>query len=1171
MPAAAQVTGRLTGTVADTSGAPIAGVEVKLLLTGQSRPVLTAVSTSDGIFNFSGIRPETYDVVVEAPGFRKETVRSVKIDPARETALPSIKLEVGALTETIEVNASVQSVQTGNAEITTTVTTEQLRKLPTIDRSPLLLVRTQAGVTNGRGNTIINGQKTSFTNVTLDGINIQDNFLRDNALDFSPNLLLLDQVAEFTVATSNTNSAAGFGASQVTFVTPSGGNTFHGSAYWSNRNYKTSANTWFNNQRGIARPPLNENQIGGAIGGPVIKNKLFFYSNYELFRLRQQASVGRTILTTDARQGIYTYRDTSGVVRKANVLQLAGVSADPKIQQLLQQVPGQEKINNFTLGDSRQDLLRNTGGYSFLTRSNRTRDNILGKVDYNLSTRHVFSGTVAWNRDILDRIDSTVINDYSTVPKVQNSDHRKFLSAAWRWNPVSSLTNELRGGFNLSPALFISSEKPGSYLLGGLIFSNPVNTYLPNGRYTNTYHVSDNANYTRGRHNIQFGFQMQKVRVNSYDSTGTLPVYTLGIGSGNTGLAAAQLPGISAADLSGANNLLANLAGYVTSYTQTFNVTSRTSGYVNGAPKNFNFRLNNYAWYAQDTWKIIPGLSLNLGLRYDYYSPVDERDALFLLPVIQNGDIFGTMFSNATLDFAGSAVGRPWYHRDLNNFAPNVGLAWDLSGSGKTVLRAAYSISYVDDENIQALNNSAVTNKGLVGISSSAGVTGLLRNSPSVAVPTFKVPRTLADNYALDPTAALGLPDPNLRTPYVQQWSIGFQQQIKGAVLEARYVGNHATKQFRAFDLNQIDIQSNGFLADFQRAYNNATLSLAQTGRFDPTYSGAGTQPLTVFPKLPGGGSLTNPANVSLIQTGQVGQLANNYQNTKTNGSVNFYRNPLILGANLMSNYSNARYDALQVDFRKQTNHGLYLQANYTYSKVLSDTVGDGSNRFEPFLDNNNPGAERARTLNDLTHVFKANGAYDLPIGKGHRVDWRPLSRVLSGWTMGSLMIWQSGTPFSILSARDTLNRSGRSTNNTANTTLNKSQLDELLQFRMTGNGPLIVPNSALAPDGRAVGPDGAAPFAGQVFTNPGAGTIGALQRRMFSGPTDFNMDLSLIKQTRITERQSVELRMDAKNIFNHASFWVGTDQNINSTQFGRITSTFYDRRLIQFGLFYRF
>jgi outer membrane receptor protein involved in Fe transport len=337
----------------------------------------------------------------------------------------------------------------------------------------------------------------------------------------------------------------------------------------------------------------------------------------------------------------------------------------------------------------------------------------------------VFSGTYAWNRDNNDRPDAA--NDYSVTPKVVNPDRRTLLSANWRWNPAPSLTNEVRGGFNRSTAIFDTTEKFGPYLLGGLLFGNPVNTFLREGRYANSYHAADNANWVHGRHGVQFGFQMHRITVDSFDRIGTLPLYTLGIGTGNTGLTSAQLPGISAADLTGANNLLANLAGYVTSYTQTFNVTSRTSGFVKGADNERNYSLNNYAFYGQDSWKIQPRLSLNLGLRYDYYSPVDERDALRLLPVIQNGDLIATMFSNSTLYFAGSAVGRPWYNKDLNNFAPNVGLAWDVSGAGKTVIRAAYSVSFVEDENIRALDNSTNTNTGLQSNSARTGLTGLLR------------------------------------------------------------------------------------------------------------------------------------------------------------------------------------------------------------------------------------------------------------------------------------------------------------------------------------------------------------------------------------------------------------------------------------------------------------
>jgi len=181
-------------------------------------------------------------------------------------------------------------------------------------------------------------------------------------------------------------------------------------------------------------------------------------------------------------------------------------------------------------------------------------------------------------------------------------------------------------------------------------------------------------------------------------------------------------------------------------------------------------------------------------------------------------------------------------------------------------------------------------------------------------------------------------------------------------------------------------------------------------------------------------------------------------------------------------------------------------------------------------------------------------------------------SRWLGGWALSGILVWQSGTPFSILSGRGTLNRAGgyRSTYNTADTALDKQQLDALLRFRMTGTGPLFVPASLIGPDGRAVADDGAPFIGGQVFYNPGAGDIGALQRRMFSGPWTFNLDAGALKTTRLTEHQSVEFRMETTNAPNHPQFLVG-DQNINSPAFGKITDTLTTSRRVQFGLYYRF
>ena len=1171
--ALAQDTGRLTGDVIDGTGGAVPAAKLDLRMSGSAVSLLSSTTTSAGLFALTGLRPGSYDLIVEAPGFQRLLVREIKVDAGRDTNLTRLQLQLGAISESIEITGLAPSVQTTNAEISTTVTNEQVRRLPLFDRSPLQLIHTQAGVTSGRGNTVINGLRTAYSNATLDGINIQDNAVRSNSLDFLPNLLLMDQVAEMSIITSNGPSSLGGGVSQLTFVTPSGSNQAHGALYWYNRNNVTAANDWFNNKQGIQRPFLNQNQGGGSLGGHIIKDRLFFYANYEALRLRQQDSATRTILTEDARRGIFTYRSPAGDVRKVNIITANRTSMDPAIQNLINQIPTPDRINSFLAGDSSQTLLRNTAGYAFLVRDNRTRDNATGKIDYVLSPKHTLSGTLAWNRVVVDRPDQS--NDYSPVPKVRNDDARTLLSLSWRSSFTPRFTNEARGGFNLDPAKFLSSEKFPAYFVSGLAFSYPINDALDERRKTNNFAWQDNATYVVGNHRFQFGAQALHIRLMTQIDQGTIPSYDIAIGTGNVGLTPAQLPGIGAADFARANSLLATLAGYVEGYAQTFNVTSRTSGYVPGAPRTRHNSLNNLAGYFQDSWRLRKRLTLNLGVRYDYWASVDERDGLALIPIVTKNDPIATLLSNATLDFAGKSIGRRWYNPDRNNLAPNVSLAWDVFGNGRTALRAGYAISYVNDDSIIALeNNVGFTNQGLSADVADGGLTGRLStNLPRIPTPAFRTPITAASNYLNNPFTAMGLPDPNLRIPYVQQWTFSIQHELRGNVFELRYVGNHATKSFRAFDYNQVVIRENGFLDDFRRAQSNGNLAIAAVGTFDPRYNPAirGSQQLTVFPKLEFGGLLTNPVVSNLIQIGSVGDLATVYQVNELNGAVNFFRNPLALGTNLMTNYSNSTYNALQFDVRRRMSIGLFFQANYSFSKVLSDAAGQSQFRFEPFLDLANGAIERSRAPFDLTHVIKGNWIYDVPFGPGHRISAKgPLNRILGGWSISGLVSYQSGTPFSVLSGRATFNRGARSGNNTAITPLNKAELDQLFQFRMTGDGPYFVASSAIGNDGRAVAADGRPSFGGQVFFHPGAGQIGSLQRRLLSGPWVFDMDARLVKSTRIRERQSVELYIDAFSVFNHPTWFVG-DQALDSVNFGRIGSNFTAPRVLQLGLYYRF
>jgi hypothetical protein len=336
---AAQFSGRVTGSVVDSSGAVVPAAEVELYLAGGQRPLLTAKTSTDGSYNFIAVRPAYYDLTVEAAGFVKTTLRGISVDPARETSVPQVRLQLPAVTQTVDVSAAVQGVDIASAEVADTVSMEQIKNLPILDRDVLSILQTQPGVaSNGNSYTVINGLRTSYSDMTLDGINIQDNYIRDNALDYTPNKLRIGQVRQMTLVTSNGNAAASGGATEAAFSTPSGTDEFHGELFWYNRNNDFSANDWFNNQAGIGQPRLNQNQFGGLIGGPIKKDKLFFYASYEAIRAHQQTPQDNTILTASARSGIFTY-NSGAAVHQVNLLTLRSISIDPAIQTLLAQVP----------------------------------------------------------------------------------------------------------------------------------------------------------------------------------------------------------------------------------------------------------------------------------------------------------------------------------------------------------------------------------------------------------------------------------------------------------------------------------------------------------------------------------------------------------------------------------------------------------------------------------------------------------------------------------------------------------------------------------------------------------------------------------------------------------------------------------------------------------------
>ena len=1179
----AQLNGRLTGSVIDPSGASVPGAQVSLFLPGGQTAVLTTTTTSDGLFDFAALRPDNYILVVESAGFAKYTQNGVNVDPVRQTTVPAIRLSVSATALTLEVTAPVQSVDTSTAEVANTVTQEQITNLPVLDRQISNLFVTQAGVAaNGRANTVINGLRPAYSNMTLDGINFQDS-VRINDLDYLPNKLTISQVSEFTVSTTNSNPTIGGGSSTISMMTPSGTNTLHGEGYWYNRNSYFGANDWFNDKNGVKTPFADLNQLGGVIGGPIKKDKLFYFGNYEAYRMKQQTPVTNTILTPNARQGILTYKDSSGNLQTFNVLQSAGLSLNPAIQNLLSQVPTAGNSN--AVGDG-----LNTTGYSFNARDNETRDNISIKVDYNFSTKHVFSGSYVWNRDLVDRPDYTPF--YTTAPVIFNDNSNRLISASWRWTPTSTLTNELRGGVNRSPSTFKNRQTQPSYFITGTIFSSPFeSSEVAEGRQTNYATIQDNANWMHGRHTVSFGVQFNFTNASLYGYNGTIPSVTVGISAGSSyGFSSGQIPGANSTFISTANSLLQSLAGIVTSTSETFNPTSRTSGFVPGAPYRFNQSFNQFAPYVLDVIKLRSNLTATLGLRWDYFAPVNEANSMFVEPMVTNGNPVTTLLSNATINFAGNSVGRPFYKKDLHDFAPNIALAWDPTGQGKMSVRGGFNIAYVNDNYINSLFNAVFSNTGVQTAIATNNIVGMFANqAPTIATPPFMIPATAQQQYNLTPSAppAMYLVDPNLRSPRVYEWNIGIQRQFKGFIAEGRYVGDHGNGLFRTLDYNQINVNtqinasSGTFLQDFLRAQNNGFLSMAANGSFNPAYNSAiqGSQPLTFFPLLAAGGNLTNSTIRTYIQQGQVGTLAQTYQTSGYNPQgLSFFMNPYNLVDGMMQNYSNSTYNSAQFELTKRTTSGMQLQINYTFSKALTDAFQQRG--LDMQLDNNNPGIEKAPANFNQTHSIKINHYIPLPLGKGHRflsTGNALVNRLVSGWGMSGFAALDSGNPISVFDGSlGTLNRGARSTYNTVNTNLTLSQLQALTGVFMTGNGPYYFNPSIINPStGWGTNSFGSPAYSGQVFFEPGAGTIGQLQRRILTAPWYMNYNFSLSKVTKITERQSIELHANFFNIFNHPNFYE-SDQTVNSSSFGKITSQFYSMdgigpRALNFGLVYKF
>jgi hypothetical protein len=1194
---AAQTTlGRLSGTVLDSSGAALPGATITLT-NENTNQVQTTVAGDNGAYVFPQVPVGSYKVEIALQGFKTASYTQVAIAVGQEYSLTA-RLELGAITEQVEVTAGSALVSTTTPEVGATVLPRQILDIPLANRDVTNLIKAQPGVQPfiNRTNTSINGGRPTWTTVTLDGINIQDNFIRTNSLDFLPNRPTSDTIAEFSITSSVSGAEAAGGASSVRMITPSGTNRFSGTAFEFNRDSKYAANSFFNNAAtpSVPKADLSRHQFGGRFGGPIQQDKLFFFGYYEGFRQTTQASQNLTVpANADFFDGVFRYAGTDGVVRSVNVMQLSGQTVDPRLRSdFFAAIPGAANVNNYDVGNSTAARVLNTAGYRFNQTDKNDRDQWGFKIDYALSDTHRFEGVYSYFKEIDDRTDLDSISP--DRPLVYTSSDPKRFSLVWRYLASSNFQNELRGGANLAPVQFESDwAYSGNQFTTALGIINPIGGngtaigFQPQGRYTNTYQIGNNASLMLGSHQLTMGGSWQRNHVNPYNFAGAFPQVNFGYSAaapGSLTLTSAQFPGgIAAADLTNANAMAAWLSGAVTSVQRTFQVQDTSSGFVGGIAANENYTLDNIAAYVQDNWRWKPNFTVRAGLKWEYYSPLKEDDNLGFLPIMNGRSLEQVMLDPSTQV---TFVDGDMYNKDLNNFGPTLGFAWDVTKDGRTAVRGGYSLTFVNEETVTV---GRAASRGNTGLSS----TSVLSNQfarvnagvPEVPTPAFLATRSLANQMALSATGTLWGLDPDLAAPHVHQVSVGIQRELGwSTAVEARYVGTFGRGIWRGLDYNQVQI-SPAFLADFNRARTNGYVAqqagLAYSGAFNPNVPGS--QPLTLLPSFGAALLQSNATVLTNLQTNQVAALADFYMINRVTTPATFMQNPGIYAAQGLSNGGFSDYNSLQLELRRQFRSGFFGQLNYTFADTNTDSAGTGQNRFEAFMDSSRPGLNTGRSVFHVTHAIQANSIYELPFGSGRK--WLNsnglLDALAGGWQVSGIFAWSSGSPISITSQRGTFNRAGRSncgdpiSCNTAFSTMSVEEIKGLLGIHKQPDGKIfwIDPKVVDPVSGRAVGSDNltnTAGFTGQAFFNPVAGEVGNLPILAFDGPSQFRIDLALSKRIRITDRHRFEVKGEAFNLTNTPSFFRG-DMDINSTTFGRLTAVNVGARVVQLSVRYEF
>lgn len=734
----------LSGSVHDESGAVIKGAQVvaKNLASGVEFKTMTA---ANGTFSIPALDSGTYSVTVSATGFKVAVLSDVKLD-AGTTGTVRVPLEVGSTSESVIVQGAGEIVQTQSANIATTLSVNQISNLPLVSRDTLNFVVMLPGVDTPGINrdSTIHGLPQTAINITLDGINVQDNYLKTSDGFFSRISPRLDAVDEVTVSTATPGAeSGGQGAVQIKFVTRRGNNEFHGSIYEYHRNPWLNSNYWFNNrdlpalhddtglQCGVGATPFDAdkchaardrvllNQYGFRVGGPFLfpkkvfgptgfdgRNRAFFFVNYEEFRLPSQITRNRTVLNTAARNGIFTYSTTGGI-RTVDLLDLARrngqvATVDPTISNLLLDIENSSKLGGAVTNIG--DVLTNR--HTFTNNSIAKRYFPTVRLDFNLSNAHHLEGVYNYQKfdsspDILNSRDPAFPGFPNQGGQISN---RYSTSIALRSTLSPSLVNEARFGFSGGPTLFNPTASLDQFtdsianqdgfnlnLNGALAITNATVINTPSRRNPVLWDISDSVTWTKGSHSWTFGGEF--TRVNLFLQNQTIAP-TIGFGTNsndpaNAMFVQANFQNASGTDITRAGNLYGVLTGRVISITGNALLSEDTNTYKYLGDRNQRGRQTEYGFYAQDQWRVRPSLTLNYGLRWEVQLPFTPMNDSYttttvagLFGISGEGNMFKPGVTPGTVtQFTQFKTGERAYNVDYRNFAPSFGFAWSPSFS----------------------------------------------------------------------------------------------------------------------------------------------------------------------------------------------------------------------------------------------------------------------------------------------------------------------------------------------------------------------------------------------------------------------------------------------------------------------------------------------------------